>query len=86
MAEVLKTERTFLRDNLHELRDQYPGNYLLIKGEKVYGYYETRDQGVEVGISLFGRGPFLVGSVSDPEPDPVVVPALIAGVPFGGSP
>ncbi len=83
--EVLKIERMFLKNNVRELRDRYPGNYLLIKSEQVHGFFETRDQGVEVGVRLFGRGPFLVGSVANPEPNPVEIPALIAGIPLSSS-
>lgn len=82
MPELLTTERAYLKNNLDSLARQYPGRYLLIKGEEVYGAFETHDLGVDAGIKLFGRGPFLVRSVSDPEPDPLVIPALVVGVPL----
>ena len=82
MSELLATERAYLRNNLESLAAEYPGRYLLIKGKQVYGAYEEHDQAVDVGIKLFGRGPFLVRSVTDPEPEPLVIPALVVGVPL----
>ena len=81
MSELLATERAYLKDNVEELAAKYPGRHLLIKGERVYGAFETHDQGVEAGISTFGRGPFLVRSVNEPDPEPYVIPRLVIGVP-----
>lgn len=82
MPELLSKERAFFKDNLHDLADEYPGRYLLIKGEAVVGAFETYDLGVDAGIKLFGRGPFLVGSVAEPDPEPITIPAMVVGVPF----
>ena len=82
MHELLATERAYLKKNLETLAELYPGQYLLIKGEEVYGAFETHDSGVDVGIKLFGRGPFLVRSVANPEPEPMTIPALAVGVPL----
>lgn len=82
MSELLSTERAFLKNNLDALAADYPGRYLLIKGESVVGAFETHDSGVDAGIKLFGRGPFLVRSVADPDPEPLTIPAMVVGVPF----
>lgn len=82
MPELLATERAFLKENIETLAHDYPGRYLLIKGENVHGAFETCELAVEAGIKLFGRGPFLARSVTDPDPDPVTIPVLAAGVPL----
>ena len=86
MPELLGKERAFLKNNLHRLADAYPGRYLLIKGESVVGAFETHDLGVDAGIKLFGRGPFLVKSVTEPDPEPITIPAIVVGVPFVADP
>lgn len=82
MADLLATENAYLKVNRETLASQYPGKYVLIMGEEVHGAFETHDLGVDAGIRLFGRGPFLVRSVLDPEPDTLVIPALAVGVPL----
>lgn len=82
VPELLATERAFLKKNIETLAHDYPGRYLLIKGENVHGAFETYELAVEAGIKLFGRGPFLARSVTDPDPDPVTIPVLAAGVPL----
>ena len=86
MTELLAKERAFLKENAEELVAKHSGRYLLIKGESVYGAYETHDQGVDAGIRCFGRGPFLVRSVADPDPEPLTIPALALGVPLAANP
>lgn len=82
MPELLTTERTFLKKNIEALAREYPGRYLLIKGENVHGAFETYELAVEAGIKLFGRGPFLARSVTDPDPAPVTIPVLAIGAPL----
>ena len=82
MPELLSKEPAFFKNNLQDLADEYPGRYLLIKGEDVVGAFETHDLGVDAGIKLFGRGPFLVRSVTEPDPEPLTIPAMEVGVPF----
>lgn len=82
MEGLLSKEREFFTKNLNTLRTTYPGRYLLIKGEKVHGAYETHEIGVDIGIRLFGRGPFLVQSVAEPEVESLTVPVLSLGIPL----
>ena len=83
MADPLAKEKAFLQQNQAALAIQHPGKYLLIKGEKVYGAFETYEQGVSAGVQQFGVGPFLVRSVLEPQdPEAPSIPALSVGVPF----
>ena len=83
MEDMLLREKTYLRSHQAELSKEHPGKYLLIKGECVHGAFETFDEGVVEGVSLFGPGPFLVRSVMNPgDSEPPSIPALSLGVPF----
>ena len=75
-------ERAFWQERRETLAKGRAGKFLLIKGEAVHGVYDTYDSAVDAGIQLFGRGPFWVCSVDQPEPDPLVVPVLALGVPL----
>ena len=85
---LLLKERTYLKEHQAELIEKYRDReYLLIKGEKVYGAYETYKEAVHDGVKRCGRGPFLVRSVYHPEdPEPVSIPALSLGLLFGVGP
>ena len=83
MADPLAREKAFLKASQVTLAEEYPGKYLLIKGEAVHGGFETYDQGVNVGVRLFGAGPFLVRSVLHPDDSEAPsIPALSTGVPL----
>ena len=87
MTDILAEEKAYLRANLEALSQRYPGKYLLIKNNEVYGGYETFEQGVDVGVDLFGSGPFLVRSVLHPDDlEAPSIPALAIGVPFVARP
>ncbi len=83
MEDILSSEKTYLKANHEELSKEYPGKYLLIKGESVHGAYETLEEGVTEGAKLFGTGPFLVRSVLRPDDsESPSIPALAVGVPL----
>lgn len=75
-VDPLATEKAWLKANLESLAREFPEKYLLLKGQNAYGSFETYAQGVEAGIRLFGRGPFLVRSVR--EPDDGEAPSILA--------
>ena len=85
---LLLKERTYLKEHQAELiAKYYDRQYLVIKGEQVYGACETYDQAVTEGVRKLDRGPFLVRSVYHPEdPEPVHIPALSLGLLFGVGP
>ena len=83
MTDPLGMEKTYLKKHQSELAEAYPGRYLVIQGEKVYGAFETYDQGVNEGVKMLGAGPFLVRSVLQPEdPPPLSIPTLALGMPL----
>lgn len=81
-TEILAKEKAYLVANQTELASRYPGKFLLIKEETVYGAFDTYEEGVVNGTKKFGAGPFLVRSVLHPGDSEVpVIPALSIGVP-----
>ena len=85
MTDLLSTEKAFLRAHHKKLAKQYPGQFLLIKGETVHGAFPTYEQGVSEAARLFGAGPCLVRSVQQPEDPPPLnanAPALSLGIPL----
>lgn len=85
MTDPLAREKAYLRENLRELSEKYPGKYLLIEGDTVHGNFETFEQGARAAARMFGAGPVLVRSVLHPEdPPPPSIPALDLGIPLVG--
>lgn len=82
MADILLREKNYLRENLEKLQKDYPGKYLLIRGEVVLGAFETYDEGVDYGVRNHRGKPFLVRNVMNPEDQVADVPALALGVPL----
>lgn len=83
MTDPLAMEKAYLKEHQSELSETYPGRYLVIQGENVYGAFETYDQGVNEGVKMLGAGPFLVRSVLQPEdPPPLSIPTLSLGMPI----
>lgn len=82
MADLLAVEKAFWEERREDLAREHPGKFLLIKGAKVHGVFDSHDAGVTAGVAKFGRGPFWVCNVDNPDPDTLVIPALAAGVPL----
>ncbi|MCY4657014.1 MAG: hypothetical protein OXC80_09385 [Gammaproteobacteria bacterium] len=78
----LDNEKRYLRKNIEELQKKYPGKYLVIQGLKIFGAFETYDQGVEYGISHIKGTPFLVRNVLEPDDKVADIPALALEIPL----
>ncbi len=63
----LATELVTYRDRLDELL-QHEGEYVVIKGQEIAGYFRDRRSAVESAIATYGPGPFLVKKVVEKEP------------------
>jgi hypothetical protein len=87
VTDPLKQEKEYLKSHQVKLAEQYPGKYLLIKGDTVHGAFETYEQGVIEGAKLFGASHFLVRSVLQPDDvEAPSIPALSVGVPLVAHP
>ena len=63
----LATEMVTYRDRLDELL-QHEGEYVVIKGREIAGFFRDRRSAVEAAIEAYGPGPYLVKKVVEKEP------------------
>ena len=63
MAE-LETERGVCLGNLEDWRRMHMGEFVLIKGSEVIGFFQTLNEAFDKGTSLFGLQPFFVHQIS----------------------
>jgi hypothetical protein len=74
---TLSREQAIYEANLSRWLSDHEGEYVLIKGDKVDGFYESRDEALTAGYSRFGIGPLFVKQVSPSEPVDHIPSALI---------
>jgi hypothetical protein len=67
-AATLNREQAVHEANLPRWLSEHEGEYVLIKGDQVAGFYESRDEALTAGYSRFGIGPLFVKQVSPSEP------------------
>jgi hypothetical protein len=70
-------EQTVYEANLSLWLPDHEGQYVLIKGEDIGGFYDSRDEALAAGYSRFGIGPLFVKRVSPSEPVYHIPNALI---------
>jgi hypothetical protein len=63
----LATELVTYRDCLDELLS-HEGQYVVIKGQEIAGYFLDRESAVAAAIARYGRGPVLVKRIVEREP------------------
>ena len=73
----LNREQAVYEANLPEWLSDHEGEHVLIKGDKVDGFYESRDEALTAGYARFGVGPLLVKQVSPSEPVHHIPNALV---------
>jgi hypothetical protein len=66
-AASLNREQAVYEANLAQWLPDHEGEYVLIKGDRVHSFYDSRDEALTVGYSRFGIGPLFVKQVSPSE-------------------
>ena len=79
---IFETESKFFWENREALSKEYPGQYLVVQGERVICADPDEDAAVDAGMKQL-EGDFLVRHVDHPE-DPISFTGLIVEVPPGG--
>jgi len=64
---TFRKELALFRKRLPEFMEKHPGEYVLIKGNKVTGFFRTEVAAVKTGYRVFGPVPFLVKQVKATE-------------------
>ena len=57
---VLEKEMAYYIEHQAELLKRYEGKYILIKGEKIIGVYESEEKAYKAGLKKFGNKPFFI--------------------------
>ena len=78
-SKALEVERRFFEANRERLMNEGAGKFVLIKGRKVYGFYETKFDAIDAGYERFGNVPFFVHKVTEVQ-EPVQVISHLVGV------
>ncbi len=60
---ALAQEMEVYRNNVSEWRD-HEGQYVIIKGEKIYGFFSNYDDALKYGYDVIGLEPFLVKQIN----------------------
>jgi hypothetical protein len=76
-AVSLKREQAVYEANLSGWLSDHEGEYVLIKGNTVGGFYDSSDDALAAGYSRFGIGPVFVKQVLPTEPVYNIPNALI---------
>lgn len=65
--EVLATELETYNSMRVELESEHAGEWVVIHGSEVSGFYEKFDQAAQEALGRFGLGPYLIREVGAPE-------------------
>jgi hypothetical protein len=76
---ALDQEKSVFDEHREEWHQQYPGKFVVIKGDEVVGFFDTLDLALSEGAKRFGLTPFMARSVSEPDQE-VSIPAMALGV------
>jgi hypothetical protein len=76
---MLETELKYLKAHKDDLAKQFPGRFLVIKGEEVTGAYETREAALEGAAIMHGLSNVLIRRAEDSD-EIISIPALAFGL------
>jgi len=75
----LETELAYFEENRAELLARYLGKFVLVKGTKLVGTFDSAEAAYDAGVSAFGLESFLIREVELVE-TVASIPGLYAGV------
>ena len=78
-SNVLATERRFFEQNRARLMKESAGKFALIKGRRIYGFFEAKFDAIDAGYERFGNVPFFVHKVTMIE-EPANIVSHLVGV------
>jgi len=76
---MLEKELSYYGKNFEKWLSLYPGKFVLVKDEELVGVYDTNEQALTAGASLFGLGSYLIRRV-DKNKEDIQIPALTIGL------
>jgi len=60
---ALESEMAYFNEHRQEFLEKAFGKFVLIKGQKEYGFYDDDVEAYKAGVELFGLEPFLIKEV-----------------------
>jgi len=76
---ALELERTFYTKHEAEWMATHPGRFVVVKGERLLGAFDSIEEALAAGAAAFGLQSFLVRRLGD-KPAEVNIPALTLGL------
>jgi hypothetical protein len=76
---MFEKELRYYKTHKDELLKSHPNKFLVIKGDRLLGPYNTDKDAYEAGLQEFGNVPFLIKKVTKEE-EIIRFPALVLGV------
>ena len=76
---MLEKEIAFYEKNLENWLSLYQGKFVLVKDEELVGVYDSNEQALTAGASLFGLASYLIRRVEKSKED-IKLPALTLGL------
>jgi len=76
---MLEQELAFYEQNLENWLHQYADKFVLVKGEEMVGVYDTNEQALTAGASLFGLESYLIRRI-EKVTEEIRLPALTLGL------
>ena len=79
MAALLERERTFYTAHEAEWMTAHPGRFVVVKGERLLGAFDSMGEALAAGAAAFGLQSFLVRRLGEKQAE-VNIPALTLGL------
>jgi hypothetical protein len=77
--EELEQELKFFGENHAKWSEDHPGQFVLVKGRELVGFFDQPETALTTGARLFGADSFLVRRVDASDED-IYIPALALGL------
>jgi hypothetical protein len=81
---MLDRELKFYQENLQNWLRDYPGKYVVVKNDKLIGFFDHYEQALSEGARRFGLTSFLARKI-EPTQEEIFIPALTLGLLNGNS-
>jgi hypothetical protein len=79
MATQLERERALYTEHEAEWAAAHPGRFVVVKGDRLLGAFESMEEALAAGAATFGRESFLVRKLGEKQQE-VKIPALTLGL------
>ena len=79
MAALLEQERTFYAAHEAEWMNAHPGRFVVVKGERLLGAFDSMEEALAAGAAAFGLQSFLIRRLGEKQAE-VNIPALTLGL------